>query len=52
MDASGGTLIARDLDPAKLALMTREIGLGETIDIAAALLEGKVRGRVVVDVNR
>lgn len=44
--------LARDLDPAKLALMTREIGLGETIDTAAALLEGKVRGRVVVDVNR
>lgn len=44
--------LARDLDPAKLALMTREIGLGETINTAAALLEGKVRGRVVVDVNR
>lgn len=44
--------LARDLNPAKLALMTREIGLGETIDTAAALLEGKVRGRVVVDVNR
>ena len=44
--------LARDLDPAKLDLMTREIGLGEAIDTAAALLEGKVRGRVVVDVNR
>ncbi|WP_287364720.1 MDR family oxidoreductase [Thauera sp.] len=44
--------LARDLDPAGLELMTREIGLGEAIDTAAALLEGKVRGRVVVDVNR
>ncbi|MDD3676952.1 MDR family oxidoreductase [Thauera propionica] len=44
--------LARDLDPARLELMTREIGLGEAIDTAAALLEGKVRGRVVVDVNR
>nr|WP_288091072.1 MDR family oxidoreductase [Thauera sp.] len=44
--------LARDLDPARLELMTREIGLGEAINTAAALLEGKVRGRVVVDVNR
>ncbi len=44
--------LAADLDTAKLASMTREIGLGDAIAVAAELLEGKVRGRVVVDVNR
>jgi len=44
--------LARDLDIAKLDSFTREISLGEAIDVGAGLLEGKVRGRVVVDVNR
>lgn len=44
--------LAHDLDIAKLDAITREIGLGEAIAIAAELLEGKVRGRVVVDVRR
>ena len=44
--------LAQDLDVTKLDLMTHEIGLGEAVATAAALLEGKVRGRVVVDVNR
>ncbi|MHB8786904.1 MAG: acrylyl-CoA reductase (NADPH) [Thauera sp.] len=44
--------LAQDLDVGKLELMTHEIGLGEAVATAAALLEGKVRGRVVVDVNR
>lgn len=44
--------LAQDLDVEKLALMTREIGLGDVVTTAAALLEGQVRGRVVVDVNR
>ena len=44
--------LAQDLDVARLELMTHEIGLGEAVATAAALLEGKVRGRVVVDVNR
>lgn len=44
--------LAQDLDVAKLELMTHEIGLGEAVATAAALLEGRVRGRVVVDVNR
>ena len=44
--------LARDLDPARLDVITTEIGLGEAVATAAALLEGKVRGRVVVDVNR
>ncbi len=44
--------LARDLDPAKLQSMTREIALGEVIAAAGDLLAGKLRGRVVVDVNR
>ncbi len=44
--------LARDLDPVRLASITREIPLGEAIATAADLLAGKVRGRVVVDVNR
>ena len=44
--------LAQDLDVARLELMTHEIGLGGAVATAAALLEGKVRGRVVVDVNR
>lgn len=44
--------LAQELDATKLELMTHEIGLGDVVDTAAALLEGRVRGRVVVDVNR
>ena len=44
--------LARDLDVAKLEANTAEIGLAEAIDVGAQLLEGKVRGRIVVDVNR
>jgi acrylyl-CoA reductase (NADPH) len=44
--------LASDLDLTKLALATHEIGLSETIAKAAELLDGKVRGRLVVDVRR
>lgn len=44
--------LARDLSPAALDQVTREIGLGEAIPAAAELLAGRVRGRLVVDVNR
>lgn len=44
--------LGRDLDVAKLELITSEIGLSEVIDTAARLMAGQVRGRVVVDVNR
>ena len=44
--------LGRDLDPAKLESITREISLAEALAVGAELLEGKVRGRVVVDVNR
>ena len=44
--------LARDLDPSLLDLIATEIGLSEVIATAADLLDGKVRGRVLVDVNR
>ena len=44
--------LGRDLDVAKLELITSEIGLSEVIDTAGRLMAGQVRGRVVVDVNR
>jgi acrylyl-CoA reductase (NADPH) len=44
--------LGRDLDISKLDTFTREIGLAEALVVAAELLEGKVRGRVVVDVTR
>jgi acrylyl-CoA reductase (NADPH) len=40
--------LARDLDPALLESMTTEIGLDEAIGAAQGLMEGKVRGRIVV----
>ncbi len=44
--------LAADLDPARLESITREIGLAEAIPAAGDLLAGRVRGRLVVDVNR
>jgi acrylyl-CoA reductase (NADPH) len=44
--------LARDLDASRLELIAHEIGLAEAIPVAADLLAGKVRGRVIVDVNR
>ena len=44
--------LARDLDPALIEVITTEIGLAEAPAVAADLLAGKVRGRVIVDVNR
>ncbi|WP_028535010.1 MDR family oxidoreductase [Paludibacterium yongneupense] len=44
--------LARDLDPALLAGITREIGLSEAIAVAGELLAGTIQGRVVVDVSR
>jgi len=40
--------LARDLDPALLETMMNEIALPEAITKAEALMDGKVRGRVVV----
>jgi acrylyl-CoA reductase (NADPH) len=44
--------LTRDLDITRLEALTREIGLSEAITVATELLDGKVRGRVVVDVKR
>jgi acrylyl-CoA reductase (NADPH) len=44
--------LAADLDPDKLASMTREIPLGDAIAAAPDVLAGKVRGRLVVDTTR
>jgi len=40
-----------DLDHAKIAAMTAEIGLGEVIDAGARVVAGEVRGRIVVKVG-
>ena len=43
--------LARDLNPQKLAQMTQVVGLAEVPNIAKLILEAKIRGRVLVDVN-
>jgi acrylyl-CoA reductase (NADPH) len=44
--------LARDLDASKLEMLSSEIGLSEAIAVAGELLEGKVWGRVLVDISR
>ena len=44
--------LERDLDVSKLDLISHEIGLNEVIPTATQLISGRVRGRVIVDVNR
>jgi acrylyl-CoA reductase (NADPH) len=44
--------LSQDLDIDKLEFLTEEIGLSQAIDRAAGLLEGRIRGRVVVDTRR
>lgn len=44
--------LASDLKPAALQALTTEIGLSEAVGAAARLLDGQVRGRLVVDVRR
>lgn len=44
--------LAKDLDPASLDVIANEISLSEAIEAASQLLEGKIRGRLVVDVNK
>lgn len=43
--------LATDLDIAKLSLIANEIGLTDVIPTATRLLDGLVRGRVIVNVN-
>lgn len=42
--------LEQDLDVSKLDAITKEISIDDAIDVAGELLEGKVRGRVVVKV--
>lgn len=42
----------RDMDMGKLDAMTRTIGFAEIMPTASAILEGKVRGRTVVEIAR
>jgi acrylyl-CoA reductase (NADPH) len=43
--------LATDLDRAKIAAMTTEIGLGDVIGAAPQILAGAVRGRIVVKIG-
>jgi acrylyl-CoA reductase (NADPH) len=44
--------LGQDLDVDKLEFLTEEIGLSQAVDRAAGLIEGRIRGRVVVDTSR
>ena len=44
--------LAENLDAASLEVIATEIGLDDAIAAASDLLHGKVRGRIVVDVNK
>ena len=44
--------LARDLDRDKLKALTTAIGFDEIVPTAHAILDGKVRGRVVVEIGR
>jgi acrylyl-CoA reductase (NADPH) len=43
--------LAREMDPNKLARMTRTIKLDEAVQAGRDIVEGKVRGRIVVEVQ-
>jgi acrylyl-CoA reductase (NADPH) len=45
-------LLAKELEPAKLESMLEEIGLAQSLERAPEVLAGKIRGRLVVDVNK
>ncbi len=44
--------LGTDLDMDKLGAISHEVGLAEAIPLASRLLNGEVRGRIVVDVHR
>ena len=44
--------LSRDLEIKTLELLVEEISLAETMERAGLFLQGQVRGRIVVDVNR
>ena len=43
--------LARDLDASVLESVATDINLGDAIGLAPDVLAGKVKGRLVVDVN-
>jgi acrylyl-CoA reductase (NADPH) len=43
--------LARDLDPKKLEKLTTTVGFKDIIPTAEAILDGKIRGRVVVEIG-
>ncbi|NTZ04822.1 acrylyl-CoA reductase (NADPH) [Burkholderia metallica] len=43
--------LASDLDVAKLGAIGHQVGLADVIPLAGELIGGKIRGRIVVDVN-
>jgi acrylyl-CoA reductase (NADPH) len=43
--------LAKDLDQQKLAAMTTTIGLDQVIDAGREILDGKIRGRLVVEIG-
>ena len=45
-------MLARDLTPAAIDAMATDIGLAEALARAQDVTAGRVRGRLVVDVNR
>jgi acrylyl-CoA reductase (NADPH) len=45
-------LLAQHLSAERLAHMTQEVALSDIVAASHALLEGRIRGRAVVDVNR
>ncbi|WP_419907468.1 MDR family oxidoreductase [Hoeflea sp.] len=44
--------LTQDLDLAKLHALSKTIGFDDIIDTAKALIDGKIRGRVVVDMKK
>jgi len=44
--------LSDDLDPGVLDSIAEEVALAEVVDAADRLMDGNVRGRIVVDVNR
>ncbi|MBW8784348.1 MAG: oxidoreductase [Novosphingobium sp.] len=44
--------LARDLDPALLNVIGAEVGLSQAMQAGRDIIDGKIRGRVIVDVNR
>lgn len=50
--AEAWQLLADHVKPQQLESMTAEIGLSQVIEKSVDLLEGRLRGRTVVDVNR